>query len=197
MIDLPAYPGPNACTPRLLDFGGFLEPGLGGETQRLNRQGNRYGVAITLPPLESAREGRIWVSRLIRGKSEGARIDYPLLDFDPGVPGAFLVDGAGQSGRVLHLRGGTPHYAFKEGQPFSLEIAGQHFLYFLDQQAIADGAGSAAIQFSPMLRKQPPDGAALHLSKPMIEGYIMGDELSWQLAVDRTIGLSFEIHERR
>lgn len=197
MIDLPSLPGPNGATPRLLDFGGFLEPGLGGEVQRLNRPGNRFAVQMTLPPLVNQTDGRIWVSRLIRGRAEGARIEYPLLDFHPGAPGAFVVDGAGQAGRLLDLRGGTPRYAFREGQPFSLEIEGRHYLYFIDLQELAGADGSATIQFSPMLRKQPPDGAVLHIARPMIEGFVMGDDLSWQMSLDRTIGLSFEIHERR
>ena len=198
MIDLPTDVGPNSATPRLLDFGGFLQPGLGGEVQRLNRMGSRFAVAFTLPPLTNQKQGRIWVSRLIRGMTEGVRWTYPLLDFYPGAPGNFVVDGADQSGRTLQLRGGTPQYAFREGQPFNVVDAnGQSYLHFIDELSAADATGAAEIAFSPMLRAPIPDGAALKISKPMIEGYVMGDQLSWQMAIDRTIGLSFEIQERR
>lgn len=197
MIDLPTDIGPQSATPRLLDFGGFLEPGLGGTVQRINRMGSRFAVSVTLPPLRNDTRGRIWVSRLIRGKSEGVRWEYPLLDFDPGPVGSFVVNGAGQAGRTLDIDGGTPNYAFKEGQPFSIEVAGQHYLHFIDSQVIADGTGAAEITFSPMLRVSPTDGAALHFAKPMIEGFIMGDEFSWQLSLDRLVGISFDIVERR
>lgn len=197
MIDLPNDAGATNAVPRLADFGGFLEPGLGGEVQRINRMGSRFAVAFTMRPLTSQSQGRIWVSRLIRGVSEGVRWAYPLLDFKPGVPGQFVVNGGGQAGRTLQLRGGTPNYAFREGQPFSIEVNGQHFLHFIDTTSIANGTGSASITFSPMLRVQPPDGSKIHLARPMIEGYVMGDQLSWQLSLNRTIGLSFVIHERR
>lgn len=41
MIDLPDWPAPNGATPRVLDFGGFLQPASGAQVQRLNRMGNR------------------------------------------------------------------------------------------------------------------------------------------------------------
>ncbi|AHE57434.1 hypothetical protein [Sphingomonas sanxanigenens] len=196
MIDLPTDVSPLA-TPRYLDFGGFLEPPTGAEVQRLNRLGNRFAVAFKLPPLGSDREGRVWVSRLLRGIGEGARIPYPLVDYQPGTPGEVVVNGNGQAGRLLNVRGATPRYAFKEGAPFSIEMAGQHFLHFVDDQVIADAAGNAQIQFSPMLRKQPADGDKVHVARPMIEGFVMGSELAWNIALDRNISIEFEIHERR
>jgi len=195
MIDLPDYPSPNGATPRVLDFGGFLEPASGAQVQRINRMGSRYAVAFTMPPLSNQKHGRIWVNRLVRGQQEGARIEYPLLDFYPGTPGNFVVDGAGQAGKSLHIRGGTPHYAFYEGQPFSLEIDGQHYLDFIAAGTIADASGDATITLTQMLRAEPADGDPLHISKPMIEGFIMGDQLSWSISVERLIGISFEIHE--
>lgn len=195
MIDLPEYPSPNGATPRVLDFGGFLEPASGAQVQRINRMGNRYAVAFTMPPLTNQKHGRIWVNRLVRGQQEGARIEYPLLDFYPGTPGNFVVDGNGQAGKTLHIRGGTPRYAFYEGQPFSLEIGGQHYLDFIAAGTIADASGDATITLTQMLRAEPSDGDPLHISKPMIEGFIMGDQLSWSILVERLIGISFEIHE--
>lgn len=197
MIDLPEWPGARSATPRLLDFGGFLEPSSGAQVQRINRLGSRYAIAITMPPLDNQKLGRIWVNRLIRGRQEGARLPYPLLDFDPGAPGGFVVDGAGQSGKVLTIRGGTPHYAFKEGQPFSLEISGQHYLDFIAEPVIADASGAADITLSQMLRAEPADGDALHVAKPMIDGFIMGDPTSWEISLERLFGLSFEIQEAR
>lgn len=196
MINLPDYPGPSAAEAVLIDFGGFLQPGLGGRVQRIDRPGNRFKLVVTMPPLRSAEDGRIWVSRLIRGKSEGVRIDYPLLDFNPGTPGAVVIDGAGQAGRTLLVRGATPNYAFREGQPFSIEQDDQHYLYFVDGPALADASGDASLSISPMLRAETIDGAVCHFGKPMIEGYIMGDEWRWQMSLEHHIGIQFEIAER-
>lgn len=197
MIDLPEWPGPRSVSARVLDFGGFLEPSSGAQVQRINRPGSRYAVTVNMPPLENRKDGRVWVNRLIKGQQEGARLEYPLLDFYPGTPGNFVVDGAGQSGKSLNIKGGTPNYAFHEGQPFSLEIEGQHYLDFVAATAFADASGEATITLTQMLRAEPADGNALHISKPMIEGFIMGDQISWDIALERMIGLSFEIHEAR
>lgn len=197
MIDLPDWPAPRSVSPRVLDFGGFLEPASGAQVQRINRMGSRYAVSVQMPPLTSQKHGRIWVNRLVRGQQEGARIEYPLLDFYPGVPGSFVVDGAGQSGKLLNLRGGTPNYAFYEGQPFSLQIGGQHYLDFVAASAVANATGEATISLTQMLRAEPGDGDPVHISKPMIEGFIMGDQVSWDISLERLIGLSFEIHEAR
>lgn len=195
MIILPTWPGARRAVPRVLDYGGILEPASGAKTQRLNRLGNRYGVAFEMPPLENKDEGLIWVNRLIRGQKEGARMEYPLLDFDPGTPGDFVVDGDGQSGTSLAIRGGTPGYQFKEGQPFTLQIHDQLYFDFVAADALADGSGNAVITLTQMLRAEPHDAGVLLIQQPVIEGWVMGDAVSWELSLERNVGLSFEIHE--
>lgn len=202
MIILPEYPAPNGAIPRVIDFGGFLEGAAGAETQRANQLGNRYAVAFTLPKLDTDKVGRIWVNRLLKGLQQGVRIAYPLLDFRPGNPNRadgspVVVDGAGQAGKMLALRNLQPAYAFCEGQPISLEIAGQHYLDFVAENAFADATGKATIMLTQMLRKPPPDGAVLHVAKPMMEGFLMGNPVSWELALERNTTVSFEISESR
>ncbi|PNU02522.1 hypothetical protein [Novosphingobium guangzhouense] len=202
MILLPEHPAPNGATPRVLDFGGFQEGAAGAETQRINQLGNRYAVSFTLPKLKNDRDGRIWVNRLLKALQEGGRMPYPLLDFYPGTPNradgsAVEVDGAGQAGKLLAIRNLQPNYAFCEGQPISLEIAGQHYFDFVAETAIADAAGKVTIRLTQMLRKPAPDGAVLHVAKPMIEGFIMGNPVSWELALERNTTVSFEIRESR
>jgi hypothetical protein len=196
MIELPDWAVPNGAEPFLIDYGGFLTPGLGGEVQRIDRMGNRFGIAVSLPPVLGKDRGRILVSRLIRAKTEGVRIEYPLLDFAPGQPGAVLVNGAGQSGRSLIVDGAEPYYAFREGQPFSLVEAGRHYLHFVDAEVIATALGAATLSISPMLRIEPANNAVCHFAKPMIEGFIYGDEWRWALSIERHIALQFEVRER-
>lgn len=195
MIILPTWPGARRAVPRVLDFGGVQRPGSGAKTQRLNRLGNRYGVAFEMPPLENADQGRIWVNRLVRGQREGARMEYPLLDFDPGTPGAFVVNGAGQAGTSLSIDGGTPGYLFKEGQPFNYIVGGIHYLDFIAADATANGSGAVTIALSQMLRVEPADGDALLITQPVIEGWVVGDERSWELALNRSVALTFDIEE--
>jgi hypothetical protein len=202
MIDLPDFPSPNGAVPRVQDFGGFLDPSSGAEVQRINRLGNRYAVSITLPRLENKRNGRIWVNRLVKGQKAGVRLPYPLLDFHPGTPNRadgspIVVDGAGQAGTNLAIMNGVPGYAYLEGQPVSLEIGGQHFFDFIAEPAVVGANGKVTVTLSQMLRKPPTTGSILHVAEPKIEGFVRGNEVSWELALDRTIGLSFEIWERR
>lgn len=195
MIELPEWAVPNGAEPGLIDFGGFLTPPLGGEVQRLDRMGNRHRIAVTFPPAPSDKEGRILVSRLKRAKTEGLRIEFPLLDFSPGAPGAPLVNGAGQSGTSLILDGFTPHYAIREGQWFSLETDGRHYLYSVNAEVIADATGAATISINPMLRAEPADNDVCHFARPMIEGYAQGQDWAWQLSLARHIGVAFELEE--
>lgn len=197
MIILPTWPGARKAVPSLLDFGGILEPDSGAQTQRINRLGNRYSVQFEMPPLENKDEGRIWVNRLVRGKRLGARMEYPLLDFRPGTPGSFVVNGAGQAGTSLALRNGTPGYQFKEGQPFNLVIGGYHYLDFVAADVTANGSGAVTIELSQMLRAEPADGDGLVIAQPIVEGWVIGDRVSWELALNRSVGLSFEIQEAR
>lgn len=202
MIDLPQWPGPNGVVPRVLDFGGFLEAPGGAETQRANKPGNRYAAAFTYPSFASDKDGRIFVNRLIKGLADGVRVDFPLGDFDPGTPNVangspIVVDGAGQAGRFLRVQNVQPAYGFVEGQPISLEIAGQHFFDFVAETAIAGADGKVTIQLSQMLRKPPPAGSVLHVAKPMIEGFLMGNPVTWEIALTRRLSFSFEIRESR
>lgn len=195
MIDLPDWPTPNGADLALQDFGAFLTPALGGPVQRVNRMGSRFKISVSMPPLTSAKVGRQWVSRLVQGKSEGVRMPLPLLDFDPGLPGTVLVNGAGQTGSSLIVDGATPNYIFREGQPFSILTGGKHHLYLVRTETIANGSGQATLPISPMLRRPHADNDPCHFGEPMIEGFISGDELSWNLSLEHLIGIQFDIAE--
>lgn len=195
MIDLPDYPSPNSASPALIDFGAFLTPSLGGPVQRVSRMGSRFRIAVTMPPMPSVQLGRQWVSRLIRGKSEGVRMPFPLLSFNPGAPGTVLVNGASQAGSSLSVDGATANYAFREGQFFSIVNSGKHHLHMVTAETIASALGAATLPIAPMLRKSPADNAVCHFAEPMIEGFIMGEEFPWSLSVEHLIGLEFQIVE--
>lgn len=194
MIDLPLSPAPAAATPALLFFGAQLTPALGGPVQQVERMGTRFRLSVTMPPMRGA-TARQWVARLVRGKSAGVRMPFPLLDFDPGIPGQFLVNGGGQSGKALAIDGGRPNYVFREGQFFSILTGGQHYLHMVTAETIASGAGAGTIPIEPMLRVSPADNAELHVARPMIEGFIAGEELSWEMGLAHFQQWAFDIAE--
>jgi hypothetical protein len=195
MIDLPDHPSPSAASPALIDFGAFLTPSLGGPVQRVERMGSRFGIRCTMPPMQNPKLGRQWVAKLIRGKQEGARMAWPLQGFDPGTPGDILVAAAGASGRALQVKAATPNYIFREGQFFSVVISGRHYLYMITAEVIASATGTASLAIEPMLRVSPPLNAVCHFGKPMVEGFIMGDQFAWEMSLANFVGIAFDIAE--
>lgn len=197
MIELPEEVVPNAVMPALIDFGGVQRPPLGGSLLRVNRLGNRYRVSVGLPPMPNAEVGRVVVSRLIRAKTEGLRIEWQLVGVDQGSPGSPLVKGAGQTGSSIECDGFRPGYGVSEGYWFSLETDGQHYLYNASAPTQADASGELTLQFAPPLRKPPADNDAIHMQKPMIQGLVIGDELAWEYSLAHHVGIQFEIEEAR
>ena len=60
----------------------------------------------------------------------------------------------------------------------------------------ADGTGNLSAAIFPMLRKALSVNDVLELEQPFIEGHVLaGQELTWEMALDRNIGLSFSVME--
>lgn len=194
MIELPENPAPNGVNPRLIDYGFTMRSPTGGSSLRLDRAGSRFAVEVSYPPMK-ADKARVFVSRLLEAKSQGLRIEFPLLGVSQGNPGSPVVDGAGQAGKTLAVRGLTPGYVVKEGYWLSIEQDGQHYLHNATAVVTADGTGDASLSITPALRVPFADGAVIHLAKPMIEGLVDGDAWSWQLPVNRLIALAVTIEE--
>lgn len=198
MIDLPDWPAPASAEPALIDFGGELTPSLGGPVQRIERMGSRFSLAVTMPPMKFDKVAREWLVKLMKAKQEGGRLEWPMLDFSPGLPGSTIaVNGAGQSGRTLNVDGAPEGYVFRVGQPFNIISGGVYYLHFVTSEVIVGAPGTASLSIEPMLRVSPSDGALLEVGTPKIEGFISGNELPWSMDVARIIGLSFTITERR
>lgn len=196
-IALPNWPGPADASPAYMDWGGVLRPIFGGSLQKLRRLGDRFALDVTTPPLESAEDGRIWIARLISAQRAGAIYDWPQLGFDVGPAGAAVVDGGGQAGSILNLRGLTPGYLIREGQFFSLIHGGRRYLHLAGADVLVDSGGKVTLPIAPMLRVHPADGAPCDFIAPKIEGLLTGDTRAWTINVARTIGLSFQIQEAR
>src|SRR3546814_187997 len=195
MIELPNSPAPNGAQPSLLDYGMTLRPGTGAAVLRVDRKGSRYKANISFPPMLPS-VSRIFIARLLKAKREGLRIPYPLIDVPQGAPGSPVVDGADQSGTTINLRGLTPGYAAKEGYWLSIEDeTGQHYLHNVSETARADGSGDLILNITPELRWPFEDGATVHLAKPMIEGFVDGNEWSWAIPVNKLIAIEFTLEE--
>lgn len=193
---LPERPGPADLQWQYLDFGGNLEGGLGGSEQRVNRLGNRWACMVTLPKLEE-QDARYWVAALTRGVRLGVRWKLRQVDIDIGAPGAPLVDGDGQAGDVLAIKGMTPNYPLVVGQWFNHVQGDYRYLYKVSGPGSADASGDVSAQIEPPLRAEPEDGDTLIFGGPVIEGSLIGNGLSWTVDSAIQSGLQFGIREQR
>lgn len=193
-VALPTNIAPQDITPSFVDFGGELTPILGGVSQRINRLGNRWGVQVSMPPLDLD-EARLWVSRLVQARGTSALLPWPQ-PADVGAEGAPRVNGAGQTGKVLAVKGLPAGKVVKEGWFFSIVTAGRRRIYMVAADATASAGGGATLMIEPMLRVRPADNDVIELAAPMIEGAVQGDTSQWSVNLMVEVGLSFALVER-
>lgn len=195
MIVLPSCPVPNDYEPMLRHWGGVLTPFLGGPEQLVNRVGTRWGVRCVMPPMLSD-EGRLFISRLAQAKTDMLRMAWPLLDFDPGLPGAPKVASATSGGMALPLKGMTAGYQGREGQFFSIVHGGRRYVHMLTADFTASGGGTATAAIFPMLRVALSVDDVVEIAAPMIEGLVLpGDELSWRIGLSSHAEIAFTVME--
>lgn len=198
MITLPDEPSPSNVTPSVIDFGVTLRPATGGPVQKVTRPGSRFRMEYAFPPME-ADVAQIFISRLIEAKRKGEIVmRVPIVGRYQGAPGSPVVNGAGQSGTTLSIRGATPGHLFREGYWITIiDQTGQRYLHNVRENAPVSSGGTATLKIEPPLRFPFLDGATINASKPEIQGFIDGGEWSWSVASAGITGLSFVIEEAR
>lgn len=171
--------GVKIAKPRMIDFGGAVVPPLGGETQTIHRLGTRHAIDITIPLMRTEPDGRNWAADLSLAKLYGAIVHVRQAGFKIGIPGNPVVDGAGQLGSLITLRGFTPGYAMRYGQWLNLTVGGILFLYRAAQMTIAAPDGRMTLPLFPMLRRSPEDGSVVGVADPKLQGSLSGNEVAW------------------
>jgi len=194
-VTLPDLPAPNGATPTLIDYGSMQRPGTGAAAQRLDRPGSRFRIDLQFPPMPNKETGMVFVSRFLRGKTQGIITDFPLLGVNQGAPGSPVVDGAAQSGTTLNIRGLTAGYQIKEGYWFSVSNGARSFLHNVAATVAAGSDGKAAVQITPALRFPFANGAVIKLAQPVIDGFVVGEEWGWQMDLAHHVGLAVTIEE--
>lgn len=196
IIDLPDWAVPNGAEPFLRDFGGVLTPFLGGPEQRINRLGTRFGIRVTLPAMRTRDQALIVQSRLLRAREDRLRMEWPQPDFDVGAPGAPRVSAGVTAGMSVPLKGLTPGYIVKEGQMLSIVRGARRYMHMFAADGTVTTGGTLAATIWPMIRASLLNNDVVELAPPMIEGLVSpGDELSWQISVDRLASFSFTVAE--
>jgi hypothetical protein len=183
-----------SATPSLVDFGGVLTPALGGAEQRINRLGSRFQIAMVVD-FDTDEEARRFGQRLRMAKREGALQRFVQIGVKPTAVGTPLVDGAVAGGTTLPIKGLLPGYALLEGQFFSIIVGGRRYLHSAAEQAIADDSGDLEITIDPALRISLAGNEVIEIAKPMIEGLVDGDEVSWEHASNSHEPFAYVIRE--
>lgn len=196
IIDMPEGVHPTDANVLLRDFGTVLTPFLGGPDQRINRLGTRFALRVTLPPLDTKDEALIVQSRLLRAREDRLRMDWPQPGFDTGYSGAPIVAAAVASGTTLPLAGLIPGYVIREGQFLSIIHACRRYVHMFAVNRAVAGDGSVTATIWPMLRTPLSIADIVEIAVPKIEGLVSpGEEVSWQISVDRMASFSFTISE--
>lgn len=182
------------CKPELIDFGGLLEPVLGGEAQRIDRPGSRWAMTFETPTRPDEPDGRIWSARIARAVREGAIISIPQPGFNVGNPGSPVVAGSFVGGRLIQLSGVTPGYPLREGQWVSLRIGGRRYADKVANNASATADGLLTVELTNLLRKPLAGGEVCEIADPKIEGWLR-QNFSWSINVAWMTSFSFTIGE--
>lgn len=193
IIDLPDTPGPADVDWIPIGFGDTRKPPLGGQAQMLNRDGDRWAVQVTLPPLDPA-DTRRWQAALKAASRTGGRWKIRQLELQIASFGPVLVAGADQVGQMLEVDGGTPGAPWAQGQFFNLITDGQRYLHQLATAGSFAADGTATLPLVEPLRVVPADNDALDFA-PRIEGWVSRESAVIKIGADRRGRASFYIEE--
>lgn len=195
-ITLPTTPAPTSGAPLLRDFGGVMTPFLGGPEQLINRVGTRFGIRYTMPIMETADQARVFVSRLLQGRKDRVLMRWPHLSFNPGPVGTPLISAAVTAGSAIVIKDLTANYAAKEGQFFSIVSGGRRYIHMFSGDGTASALGVLSISIFPPLRKSLAVNDVVEMTTPIIEGHVSpGDEMSWELSVEKFAQIQFSVME--
>lgn len=192
-VDLTGIPL-SLAEPIPLDFGNVSEPATGGRRTRIDRMGTRWAWRFETPAMRLEPDGRLWAEKLHRARRLGAIMPLQQPDLNVSAPGLPKVRTATPTGRIVPLKGLTPHYAIKAGYWLSLVVDGQRYLDQVAGQVIADASGNADVELQNLIRTPLSVDDVAEIGIPKIEGALEG--LSGGAWVnDRITSFSFTITE--
>jgi hypothetical protein len=197
-VEIPWTRVAKASIPRPVLSSGNQEGPFGGISLPIHRLGDRFAYDVTTAQFRQDAESRLFIAALIEATTADARMAIRQfnLQHTPGLAAA-AVDGAGQAGSALKLRGLLPAATTRRGQFFSVVHDGRHYLHMATAEVSADPAGKASIPIWPMLRFLTLDGEPCLFDRPVIEGQLVGfDPSSVNFERNRITPIRFSIAER-
>lgn len=188
----------NQSAPRPVLFSGNQEGSLGGPSLAIPRMGDRFALDVQTGQLRNDASGLALVAALTQATTLDALFSFlqPNLP-NPSVIGGAVVDGAGQSGSRLVVRGANPGAAVAVGRFFSIVHGGRRYVHMVAAASTIGSDGRATISIWPMLRFRTTDADVVEFDEPKIEGQLIGFEAKGATFQGvRTNPLGFTIQER-
>lgn len=192
-LSLPTTPQPSRVTPRLINSRSALSSAFGAGDQRLARMGARWALDVTMPPMRYA-DAMAFAD--LASETEICIFPIPQPGIDIGTPGVGQVDGAGQSGSTLALKGLTPHYAFKKWQWITVITSSTRYCYRVASVCVVGSDGKINLPLSTMLRVPHANNDLVKIADPEIEGFVTLPDDAWAYDTAHLVYLSFTIQER-
>lgn len=167
VLTLPSDPQPRISSHRLISARREATPAFGGPEERSARLGSRWQFDLTYPVM-SYEESLLFTDL----EEEVGPIRVPLVQPGIDMSGAGaspLVDGGGQLGNAVQVKGLNNGFTIRKGVWMTIVIDGQGYTYRVRQDVPISGS-TALIPIRPLLRKSPPNNAVVHLADPFVEG---------------------------
>lgn len=187
--------------PGMPDYGILQKPTRGGRINKIDCIGGGFTLTYTVPPKAMEPDGRKLVARCLTAKRYGVILAVPQVEFEIGTPmradgTPITIVGAVAGGMTVPITGAAAGYAVRKGQALNIARNGHRYLYFIGTETILDAAGAGDLILATPLRSKLLGGEIVEIIKPVIEGWIEGDNFSWPIDMTRTVGLKFDVVER-
>lgn len=149
----------------------------GANLQRGFRKGSHYTAEFVLEPQDHA-EARQWLD--LRTEADTVIVPLTQPGLEIGTPGTTSVNGGGQAGAVLSIKGFAPGYPVRKGQAFNhIGSDGLRRIYVADAAVTANGSGVAAVPLETILNWPPANNDVIDFADVKIEGFASVEKGSW------------------
>lgn len=198
-VTLPSTPAPRRITPKQMARVGLSMSPLTDEQQVYAHQGGLWGFDVEYAPMaRAAAEDLLGILLSLNGREGTFLMSMAANKTARGTwaSASPVVNGAGQSGRSMYIRGMAQLATGKAGDWFSLGSGSSTHLHKLLQAfTIAGSPDTVLAEFWPRLRSSPADGAAITVSDPKCLCRLASNEVPWSIEEAVLYGISFSCHE--
>lgn len=160
-LAMPTYPGVTRVSFSQVNAVATSESPWTYASQTQVHQGQKWQAEFTLPVM-ACEHAEQWMCFLLQlnGTAGSFMLGDPLQTAPRGNwSGAPVVNGSGQKGNSINIRGLIPGATIAPGDCF--QIGNRLYKYICMNTVAADGSGQATLDIFPRLRESPADGTGI------------------------------------